>query len=89
MLSLIDIMDMCNCTEGEVEAIAMHEHVPDVIASEMAAYLTSCDDGIPQLKKIILDDIEHARQTGNQLQIEKFNSVLIHFIASHPEYRAT
>ncbi len=86
MLSLVDIMDMCECTEDEIEAIAMHEHVPDAIASEMASYLINSDDGVPKIKKIIIEDIEHARALGNQEQVEKLNQVLIHFVATHPEY---
>ena len=61
MLSLIDIMGMCECTEEEIEAIAMHESVPDAIASEMAAYLINCPDGVSKIRKIIVEDIEFAR----------------------------
>ncbi len=86
MLSLVDIMDMCELTEEEIEAIAMHEHVPDAIASEMAAYLINSDDGVPKIKKIIIEDIEHARSLGNHELVEKLNQVLIHFVATHPEY---
>lgn len=86
MLSLVDIIDMCECTEEEIQAIAMHEHVPDAIASEMAAYLINREDGVPMIRKFIVEDIEHAREMGNQQQVEKLNGVLKHFIANHPEY---
>lgn len=88
MLSLDDLMGMCDCTEDEIEAIAMHEHVPDAVASEMAAYLIHCPDGVPRIRKIIIEDIEEAQSKGDEEQVKKLNEVLIHFIASHPEYPA-
>ena len=88
MLSLVDIMDMCECTEEEIQAIAMHEHVPDAIASELAAYMINREDGVPMIRKIILEDIEHAKAMGNHQQAEKLNDVLVHFVATHPEYPA-
>lgn len=86
MLSLEDIVGMCDCTKEEVEAIAMHEHVPDTIASEMAAYLIHCPDGVTRIRKIILEDIEYAENKGHLEQARKLNDVLIHFIATHPDY---
>ena len=65
MLSLDDLMGMCDCTEEEIEAIAIHEHVPDAVASEMAAYLIHCPDGVPRIRKIIVEDIEEARSKGD------------------------
>ncbi len=88
MLSLDDLMGMCECTEEEIQAIAMHEHVPDAVASEMAAYLINSPDGVPKIRKIIVDDIEEARSKGHIEQAEKLNEVLKHFIATHPDYTA-
>lgn len=88
MLSIDDIMGMCECTEEEIAAVAMHEHIPDAVASELADYLIHCEDGIPMLKMIIAEDIEIARKEGHEEQAGKLNEVLKHFIATHPEYPA-
>ena len=88
MLSLDDIIGMCDCTKEEIEAIAMHEHEPDAIASELAAYLIHCPDGVPRIRKIIVEDIEYARSRGDEEQARKLNDVLVHFIATHPDYPA-
>lgn len=88
MLSLDDIMGMCECTEDEIAAIAMHEHVPDAIASELAAYLIHSDDGVRKIKRIIIEDIEIAKARGHDDQVQKLNNVLLHFIATHPDYIA-
>ena len=87
MLTLEDIMGVCECNEEEIEAIAMHEHVPDIIATEMAEYLIHTPDGVPMLRKMILEDIEMARSAGHADQVEKLNLVFTHFIANHPEYK--
>lgn len=86
MLSLDDIIGMCDCTKEEVEAIAIHEHVPDAIASELAAYMIHCPDGVPKIRKIIVEDIEYAKVRGQEEQVRKLNDVLIHFVANHPDY---
>ena len=86
MLSLEDLIGMCECTEDEIEAIAMHEKVPDAIATELAAYLIHSPDGVPRIRRIIIEDIEFARNKGNQEQVRKLKKVLMHFIATHPDY---
>ena len=87
MLSIDDIYGMCECTEEEIAAVAMHEHVPDAVASELADYLIHSPDGVPKLRKIIIEDIETAKREGHTEQANKLNEVLKHFIATHPEYR--
>ena len=89
MLTLDDILGVCECTEEEIEAIAMHEHVPTAVAAELSEYLIHCDDGIPRIKKIILEDIEEARAYGHHEQAERLNQVLAHFVVNHPEYEGT
>jgi len=89
MLSLDDIMGLCDCTEEEIDAIAMHEHVPEAIASELAAYLIHSPGGVPRIRRIIIDDIEMARKHGHEEEGKKLNEVLKHFIATHPDYSAS
>jgi hypothetical protein len=86
MLSLEDLIGMCECTEEEIEAIAMHEKVPDAIATELAAYLIHSPDGVPRIRRIIIEDIEFARNKGDQEQVKKLKGVLMHFISTHPDY---
>ena len=88
MLSLEDIIGLCDCTREEIDAIAMHEHVPEAIASEMADYLIHCPDGVTRIRRIIIEDIEIARNKGHDEQVKKLNDVLVHFIATHPEHKA-
>ncbi|MEZ5535459.1 MAG: hypothetical protein R3F02_07510 [Thiolinea sp.] len=87
MLNLKDIMGMCDCTEEEIAAVASHEHLPDSVASILADYLIHCDDGVPMLRRIIIEDIEIAEASGKTQQVEELRIVLRHFIANHPEYK--
>jgi hypothetical protein len=87
MLTYEDCLALCGLTEDEIEAIAEHEQVPEMIVMEMAAYLIKTDTGERYIKRMILDDIEHAKATGNTEHAGKLERVLLHFIASHPKCR--
>ena len=89
MLGLQDIIGMCQCTEEEIRAVAMHENIPDAIATELAEYLIRGEDGVPKIRKIIIDDIKMAKRSGNKEKEEQLNEVLKHFVANHPEYKTT
>lgn len=83
MLTYEECLDMCDITQEEVSAIAEHEHVDPIIALAIGQYLC-CHDGENKIKKIILDDIKHAEQTGNTEHAIVLKKVLAHFIATHP-----
>jgi len=87
MLSLQDCLDYCDLTEKEIEAIAEHEHVPDVIAAEMAMYMVQTSDGILKIKRIILDDIEIARKCQDAAREKELVSILHNFVAQHPDFK--
>ncbi len=83
MLTYDDIIAFCGLSEEEVEAIAEHEHIPEVAAAEFGHYLIECEDGIPRLKKIILDDIMDAERRGNLKHALDLRLVLRHFVRVH------
>lgn len=84
MLTLQDCIGICELTEEEIEAIAQHEHVPEIIATELGEYIIHSKDGVPHMRRIILDDIEEARSHGHDEEVERLQLVLKHFIATHP-----
>lgn len=85
MLTYEDCLGMCDFSEEEIEAIALHEHIPEIIAIELAEYLIHTDDGQPRIRRMIFEDIAHMRATGNTRRAEQLELVLKHFIATHPE----
>ncbi len=84
MLTYEDCLGICDLTEEEIEAIAEHEHIPEIAAMELGEYLVNSEDGIPKIKKIILDDIKNAENSGDTEHAEKLRKILKHFIATHP-----
>lgn len=86
MLTLDDCIALCDLTEEEIEAIMEHEHVPAIVAVEMAQYLVGCPDGNRCLKRIILDDIQAAEAQGKNEHAMRLRMVLRHFIRTHPDF---
>lgn len=85
MLTLQDCIGICELTEEEIKAIAQHEHIPEIVATELGEYLVHAKNGVSHIRKIILDDIEDARARGHEADVERLQLVLKHFIATHPD----
>lgn len=84
MLTYEDCLALSGLTEEEIEAICEHEHVPEIIATEIGRYLLKREDGVICLSRIILDDIKAAERKGDLKHAEHLQNVLAHFVATHP-----
>jgi hypothetical protein len=84
MLSYEDCVALADLTEEEIEAIAQHEHMPEIVAAELGSYLVHDPAGVPKIKRIILDDIEEAKRRGDKQQTTRLKLVLKHFVELHP-----
>ena len=60
MLTWTDCVELSELTEDEIDAIAQHEHVPEMIALEMGNYLIHTHTGEKRVKAMIRDDIRLA-----------------------------
>ncbi len=85
MLTYEDCVGLCDLTAEEVEAIAEHDHIPNIVAAELGAYLVNPEGGVQKIRCIILEDIEHARERGDIKHAAKLDLVLKHFEEKHPE----
>lgn len=85
MLTYEDCVGLCDLTEEEVEAIAEHEHIPDIVAAEFGSYLIHSNSGVPMIRRIILDDIELAEKRGDKHHAITLKLVLKHFVDTHPQ----
>jgi hypothetical protein len=83
MLTWDDCVALCELTEEEIAAIAEHEHVTQMAAAELGNYLVHSPNGVPMIRRIILDDIAAARGRGDLAHAAKLKLVLRHFIDSH------
>jgi hypothetical protein len=83
VLTLEDCLAMSELTPEEVAAIAMHEHVPQLVAAELGHCLLHRSGGVEQIRKMILDDIALARVRHDKQLTERLESILIQFIQNH------
>ena len=85
MLTYLDCVELSDLTEEEIEAIAEHEHLPEMAALEMGSYLVHNPEGIPMIKRIILEDIEEERRRGHADKALQLKLVLKRFVDTHPD----
>ena len=83
MLTLEECIALSGLTEDEVMAIAEHEHIPHMAAVELGNYLVSSEDGRVRIKRMILDDMQAARDHGDRAHLATLKWVLKHFIDTH------
>jgi len=84
MLTFEDCLALSELTEDEILAIAEHENLPEVTALELGNYLVHTPGGEKRIRRMILDDIEHARHGGNHRRCAELKMVLKHFCEQHP-----
>lgn len=84
MLCYQDCLGLCDLSEEEIEAIAEHEHIPSITAVALGNYLVHTPEGVPMLKRMILDDIDNAKAAGNWEHALELKMVLRHFVETHP-----
>ena len=88
MLTYEDCLELSDLTEEEIEAIAQHEHLPEMAALELGSYLVHTPEGVPMIKRIILEDIEDASRRGHAEKVLQLKLVLKHFVDTHPNATA-
>lgn len=84
MLTFEDCLALAELTEEEVDAIAEHEHVPEMLAMELGNYLVHENGGVPRISRIIVEDIEAAEIRGDRDRVLRLKLVLKHFVSAHP-----
>jgi hypothetical protein len=81
MLTLQDCLGLCELTEDEVLAIA--EHIPEMAALELGAYLACTPAGERVIESMIADDIDAARLRGDVRHAALLKLVLQRYVAAH------
>jgi hypothetical protein len=84
MLCLEDCLALCGLSEDEVLAIAEHERIPVIAASEMGNYLVRTPRGELMLKAMIRDDIAAAGASGNREHELALKLLLRNFVLQRP-----
>ena len=85
MIALEDITAMCELTAAEIDAIAEHEHIPDLSAAALGAYLLHQAKGAQRIRDMIRDDIRAAIAAGDARHARQLIAALNHFLIDHPQ----
>jgi len=85
MITIEDCLALSDLTEEEINAIAEHEHLPEIIAAELGNYLAHLPGGIHLIQSMIRDDIAAARLRGDQRHAVRLGLILAHFCCEHPD----
>lgn len=85
MISLKDCIDMSGLDEAEVDALAEHEHLSEIAAAALGAYLLEQPQGPRQIASMIKDDIRAALANGNEAHAKELFAALRHFLHEHRE----
>ena len=84
MLSREDCLALCELDADVVDAIAEHEHLPEIVAAELGCYLVHSPGGELRIRRIILDDIDRARAAGDMAKARRLELSLLAFARNHP-----
>lgn len=84
MLTLADCIALSELSAEEVEAIAQHEHIPQLAAAELGNYLVHTPAGERCVKDMMREDIAAAAARGDARRVLALKLVIRDFIATHP-----
>ncbi len=84
MISKDDILGLCDLDEDEIDAIAEHEHIPEVAAAALGDYLIHQTNGVARVHSMIVDDIRDALGRNDGPHAASLYVTLRHFMAEHP-----
>lgn len=84
MISKDDILGMCDLDQEEIDAIAEHEHIPEVVAAALGNYLMHQANGVDRVHEMIVDDIRTALGANDGAHAASLFHTLQHFLAQHP-----
>lgn len=65
MLCLQECLDMSDLSQEAIDAIAEHEHVPEIIAAELGSTLLQSHRGLCLIRQYLDDDIRQAAACGD------------------------
>lgn len=85
MITIHDCIGLCDLTPEEVAAIAEHEHVPEMVATTLGAYLLHRERGAEAIRDMLLDDIRAAMDRRDVPHVGELVAALGHFLQQHPD----
>ena len=84
MLSIQDVLDYCDLDHGEIAAVAEHEHIPMTVAAELGETLLGTPEGVVRLHSMIVENMEHALESGHYRHVQELGETYQHLLRTHP-----
>lgn len=84
MLSMQDLIDYCDLDQGEIEAVAEHEHLPLAVAAELSEALLASPEGVCQLHTMLIENMQHALDGGHYEHARELVRTYEHLQRNHP-----
>ncbi|MGQ9369033.1 hypothetical protein [Azospirillum sp. ST 5-10] len=88
LITIEDCIGLSGLTEEEIAAIAEHEHLPEIVATELGSYLEQTPQGQRTIRRMIEDDIAAAAAAGNAKHAGVLKIVLAHYVRHHEKQGA-
>jgi len=86
MPSSKECIDYCDLGEEDIEAIARHEKIPEVLVAELAECLPANDVDTWLVKRYIADDLDRAQLAGRDRRVDELRSMLENFSSYYPAW---
>ncbi len=87
MLTLQEIIDFAEIERAQLDAISELEHVPEVVAAEMAQELVRSPRGVYRLHLLFLDAIERAEYRCSRERVRRLEGLYQDFCRRFPKPR--
>lgn len=85
MITIEDCIGLSGLREDEILALAEHEHIPEIAAAALGAYLLHKPHGANRIRDMIEDDIRAANERGDRAHANELFMALRHFLYEHKE----
>ena len=89
MITLEDCIAFCGLSREEVQALAEHEHIPEIAAAAFAEYLLKQRRGAEKIHEMIVEDIRAALHRGDRKHAHELFGALRHYLDTHPQCRGS
>ena len=83
MITIDDCIGMSGLDEAEILALAEHEHIAEIAAAALGAYLLHQRKGPRRIREMIEDDIRSALERGDRQHARELFMALRHFLHAH------
>lgn len=84
MLTIQDCIAFSGLTQEQLEAVAHHQHLPDVVAAEWAETMLEDERGVRRIEAALYEEVAHARCRHDPDCMRRYQRALEDFLRDHP-----